>query len=82
MAGPLTERADTLSWGRYPRTRQTMIRCHDRHAVLPATERLLLPYGNGRSYGDSCLNDGGALLQARELNRFIAFDPQTGVLRC
>ena len=22
----------------------------------------LLPYGNGRSYGDSCLNDGGMAL--------------------
>ncbi|HPE72423.1 MAG TPA: FAD-binding oxidoreductase [Candidatus Competibacter sp.] len=82
MAGALTERADTLSWGRYPHTRQTMIRCHDRHAVLPATERLLLPFGNGRSYGDSCLNDGGTLLHARGLDRFVAFNPQAGVLHC
>ncbi|MCB1825972.1 MAG: FAD-binding oxidoreductase [Candidatus Competibacteraceae bacterium] len=82
MAGALTERADALSWGRYPRARQTMIRCHDRHAALPLTEHFLLPHGNGRSYGDSCLNDGGALLQTRGLDRFIAFDPKTGVLRC
>ena len=78
----MTGRADRLSWGRYPATRQALIRCHDRHAVLPAVAGSLLPHGNGRSYGDSCLNDGGTLLQARGLDRFIAFDPQTGVLRC
>jgi len=49
---------------------------------LPVIERSLLPYGNGRSYGDSCLNDGGALLHTRGLDRFIAFDPTTGMLRC
>jgi len=42
----------------------------------------VLAYGNGRSYGDSCLNDGGVLLDGRGLDRLIAFDPATGVLRC
>ena len=42
----------------------------------------MLPFGNGRSYGDSCLNLGGALLQTRGLDRFIAFDRDTGVLAC
>lgn len=42
----------------------------------------MLPYGNGRSYGDACLNDGGLLLATRGLDRFIAFDPASGVLRC
>jgi FAD/FMN-containing dehydrogenase len=42
----------------------------------------MLPYGNGRSYGDVCQNDGGHLLAARGLNRFIAFDPATGILDC
>lgn len=42
----------------------------------------LLPRGNGRSYGDVCLDDGGTLLDARGLDRFIAFDPSTGILRC
>jgi FAD/FMN-containing dehydrogenase len=41
----------------------------------------VLPFGNGRSYGDVCLNDGGTLLLTRGLDRFIAFDPTTGVLR-
>lgn len=39
-------------------------------------------YGNGRSYGDVCLNPGGHLWQTRSLNRFIGFDEQSGRLRC
>jgi FAD/FMN-containing dehydrogenase len=42
----------------------------------------LLAYGNGRSYGDVCLNDGGILVQARGLDRYLDFDADTGVLRC
>ena len=42
----------------------------------------MLAYGNGRSYGDVCLNDGGTLLHTRGLDRYIAFDPASGILRC
>ncbi len=42
----------------------------------------MLPYGNGRSYGDVCLNQNGMLLKTRKLDRFIAFDPATGVIEC
>ncbi len=41
-----------------------------------------LAYGNGRSYGDSCLNDGGTLIEARRLDRIIAFDDETGLITC
>ena len=44
--------------------------------------RPVLPYGQGRSYGDSCLNDGGTLLRTGGLDRFIALDVETGTLRC
>jgi FAD/FMN-containing dehydrogenase len=36
----------------------------------------------GRSYGDVCLNPQGTLWDLRALDRFIAFDEQTGRLRC
>jgi FAD/FMN-containing dehydrogenase len=42
----------------------------------------VLPYGQGRSYGDVCLNDGGTLLLTSRLDRLIAFDAENGVLRC
>lgn len=72
------------SWGRYPVTKETVVALSDRHAPLPSNESDLpvLPLGNARSYGDSCLNDGGILLAARGLDHFIAFDPATGVLTC
>ncbi|NDW06639.1 FAD-binding protein [Jiella sp. 40Bstr34] len=41
-----------------------------------------LPYGNGRSYGDSCHNDAGVLLDTRNggAPRILAFDAETGRL--
>ena len=42
----------------------------------------MLVFGNGRSYGDVCLNDGGTLLATRGLDRFISFDTASGVLEC
>lgn len=41
----------------------------------------ILAYGNGRSYGDSCLNGLGTLIDMRERNRIIDFDPQSGLLK-
>lgn len=70
------------AWGRYPLARQALKHLHDRTLPLPAFEGHALPRGNGRSYGDSCLNPGGTLLCARGLDRFIHFDAATGVLRC
>src|SRR5262249_31006073 len=42
----------------------------------------VLPYGNGRSYGDSCLNVGAALAPTRGLDRFISMDRELGILTC
>lgn len=36
--------------------------------------------GNCRSYGDACLNDGGRALQMTRLDRYLSFDPETGIL--
>lgn len=40
----------------------------------------LLAYGNGRSYGDTCQNGSGSLVDMRPLNRILGFDPETGLL--
>jgi FAD/FMN-containing dehydrogenase len=40
-----------------------------------------LAFGNGRSYGDSCLTDGGVVLDMRGSNRILSFSPETGILR-
>ena len=70
------------SWGRYPVVSQTVLDLHDRHRPLPAPDGSMLPYGNGRSYGDSCLNEGGTLLHTASLDRYIHFDPSQGQLEC
>ncbi len=72
------------SWGDHPPARREAHEIRWRHEPLPrpANGATLLPHGLGRSYGDSCLNDGGALLDTRGLDHFIAFDPERGLLRC
>ena len=42
----------------------------------------MLAYAQGRSYGDSCLNDGGILLDTSSLSSIIAFDREHGIIRC
>lgn len=39
-----------------------------------------LPYGNGRSYGDSCLNASGTAIATRNAGKIISFDNDTGLL--
>ncbi len=69
------------SWGRLAVTKSSRVAMNWRHDPLPDTDDTLLPYGNGRSYGDSCLNHGGTVLDCRGLKRFIRFDPESGILR-
>ncbi|RLQ88123.1 FAD-binding oxidoreductase [Notoacmeibacter ruber] len=45
-----------------------------------AGEGFLLPFGKGLSYGDSCHNDSGHLIDMAEADRILSFDLQTGLL--
>lgn len=72
------------SWGRFPRQPQTAHLLPFRDEASGAMAELAagsLVFGNGRSYGDSCLAATGTLLDARGLKRFLAFDRATGVLK-
>ncbi|MER0237366.1 FAD-binding oxidoreductase [Fulvimarina sp. MAC8] len=51
-------------------------------ADFPSAAITTLPFGNGRSYGDSCLLSGGAMIETRRADRILSFDRETGVLRC
>lgn len=71
------------SWGLPPKGGpQRVLRMQWQGDGLPADGRPYLAFGNGRSYGDSCLNGEGTLVDLRGLDRFISFDEETGVLRC
>lgn len=82
MGGTLSSTRDALSWGRYPQQPQRIHPLWTRHSPLPVLGAKLLPRGNGRSYGDVCLNSEGVLLHTRGLDHFISFDWERGVLTC
>lgn len=78
------KRREFLSWGRFPRPRSQnpiFIRSLSAPLPKPGPERSLLPYGLGRSYGDSCLNEGNFILPISNFDNFISFDQNSGVLR-
>jgi FAD/FMN-containing dehydrogenase len=45
-----------------------------------ARDGSLLPFGNGRSYGDSCQNDKGSIVDMRPMSRVLSFSAETGLL--
>jgi len=71
------------SWGRYPKAVQEARFQYWPSDPLPQVPegRTLLPYGLGRSYGDSCLNDGQLILVTQPMTRLIHFDRSSGLLR-
>jgi len=75
------------SWGRYPKIAHQHVHKPAWNDQVPdvletAASGSLLPYGLGRSYGDSCLNADRELIDCRRLNRILGFDEATGMLRC
>ena len=72
------------SWGRLDALPHEVVELQDRDGVAAelARHRPGIAYGMGRSYGDACLNPDGVLWSTRRLDRFIAFDPASGVLVC
>ncbi len=72
------------SWGNVAQGEHRIYRLASRFDDFPdiPAQTSILPFGNGRSYGDSCLNLGGSLLETRCLDRFIRFDADRGTLAC
>ena len=75
------------SWGRVIKARHQLVNIRHKleiseaFDIVHAAETTALPFGLGRSYGDSNLNDGSALLDMRGLDKFIEFDRERGILR-
>lgn len=81
----MTLSQNVQSWGRYPQVAPArVVPVYWRHEVpeLASFEVPVLPYAYGRSYGDSCLNEGGVMLDVSHLRRLLAFDEHEGLLRC
>lgn len=71
---------DIAGWGRYPVQRCELVR-PERHAELWSEAPSLLARGQGRSYGDAALNEGGRVVLTERVNRFLAFDREQGIVR-
>jgi FAD/FMN-containing dehydrogenase len=75
------------SWGNYPDFPQTAHACFWRDRLddtwrdVATAHGSTLAHGNGRSYGDACLAASDHVLHMRGLDRLIAADWTTGVLR-
>ncbi|MEF2071444.1 FAD-binding oxidoreductase [Consotaella aegiceratis] len=67
------------SWGRLDRD-PVHARPLDEAPFRQIGEGGLLPFGNGRSYGDSCQNRAGELIDCRGADRILAFDSERGVI--
>jgi FAD/FMN-containing dehydrogenase len=82
MEAHLLEPVPSESWGRLPKgaQREDWIWCSVDSLPTFQPEERLLPFGLGRSYGDSCLNHGHALLRTSRANRYLAFDEVEGTL--
>ena len=78
------------SWGHKPEQQQRALTpawCTELGELTPANSNSgaegtnsVLAFGNGRSYGDSCLNSTGHLIDTAFLQRVRHFDRQKGIL--
>jgi FAD/FMN-containing dehydrogenase len=73
-------------WGNFPVQPSHVFRpekLRDLTAILTAGGMSsYISRGLGRSYGDAALNDGGGVILHERFNRFLSFDPATGLLGC
>jgi FAD/FMN-containing dehydrogenase len=82
---PTTDDMQTLTgWGRYPTVETRVARPEARsslRALLSGDAPTLLARGAGRSYGDAAISAEGRTVLTDRLDRMLAFDPDTGILR-
>jgi decaprenylphospho-beta-D-ribofuranose 2-oxidase len=76
--------AELSGWGRTSTARVSLARPERISAVVDLVRQPLagglLAFGQGRSYGDVALNDGGHQLLTERLNRLLDFDEASGEL--
>lgn len=70
------------SWGMYPIVKNESIVFQNKEELKNklVQEKDYIPFGNGRSYGDSALNEN--IIYCKAYNYFLDFDENTGLLHC
>ena len=69
-----------MSWGMYPKIKNTILNFDKKKSLkkIISEHNEIIPYGNGRSYGDSALNY--KIIITKPKNHFIDFNNETGLL--
>ena len=84
-ATPPFKHGSLTGWGRYPITDSDIYRPEklaEMATVVCSNGTSLIPRGAGRAYGDAALNQDNRVVDVQRLNRILAFDPESGLLRC
>ena len=70
-----------ISWGMYPKTLNTVFKFDKQETLKKIINENdnLIPYGNGRSYGDSALSS--KIINVKPKDYFIDFDEKSGLLQ-
>ncbi|MGB9767213.1 MAG: FAD-binding oxidoreductase [Sulfurihydrogenibium sp.] len=68
------------SWGLYPKVENSFCTFQSKRELVECLkkDKVYIPYGNGRSYGDSALNKD--IIYCRPYNYFLDFDEKNGIL--
>jgi FAD/FMN-containing dehydrogenase len=75
-----TKIARLSGWGRYPIGVAALTRPELYREFVPSPQPEIVR-GQGRSYGDATLNRDGRVTLSERINRFLDFNPDTGLLR-
>ncbi|MCK4577274.1 MAG: FAD-binding oxidoreductase [Candidatus Marinimicrobia bacterium] len=69
-------------WGNYPHIHSNVFDYANETELLYTLQKHceIIPFGNGRSYGDSALNKN--IINTKKCNYFLSFDEGSGVLHC
>jgi len=70
------------SWNNFPKVKNQEIVSLDGDFTFNDFQKNYLAYGNGRSYGDVCLNEGGTLVDTKKYSKILNFDEVDGVITC
>jgi FAD/FMN-containing dehydrogenase len=70
------------SWGMYPKIKNQIMRFRSLNQLKEKMQedKTYIPCGNGRSYGDSALNDN--IIYCKPYNYFLDFDENNGIIHC
>jgi len=68
----------SYSWGNYPKSDSKYYEFEvDDHSSI--FKKNTIPYGNGRSYGDSCVSEN--IVGIKKYNHFLSFNKNSGLLK-